>query len=90
MRAIDSTYLTKVHRRVFHLPSLQPNDPGIGVVHVGGCSQRAICADLLEPPEEEGIVGVPGAVDWDIARKTARESGEDTRNARQALCDLEV
>ena len=90
MRAIDSTYLSKVHRRVFRLPSLQPNDPGIGVVHVGGCCPRAICADLLEPPEEEGIVGVPGAVDWDIARKAAREGGEDTCNARQAFRYLEV
>ena len=90
MRAIDSTYLSKVQRRVFRLPSLQPNDPRIGVVHVGGCSQRAICADLLESPEEKGIVGVPGAVDWDIARKTARESEEDIRNARQALCYLKV
>ena len=90
MRAIDSTYLTKVHRRVFHLPSLQPNDPGIGVVHVGGCSQRAICADLLEPPKEEGVVGVSGAVDWDIARKAAREGGQDACDAGQALCYLKV
>ena len=71
-------------------PSLQPDDPRFAVVRVSRGRKRTIRPLALETPEEEGIVGVPGTVDWDIARKAAREGGEDTCNARQAFRYLEV
>ncbi len=54
-----------------HLPSLQPQDPRIRIVHVRCGRKRPIRALPFEAPEEQCIVLVAGAVDVDVARKAA-------------------
>ena len=54
-----------------YVPALEPNDPGVGVVHIRRSCQCAIRALLFKRPEKERVVRVTLAVDRDVARKRA-------------------
>ena len=73
-----------VGRCVSYSPSLQPNNPRIRVLGVG---EGAVLTNLLKSPEEEGIVGMSGAIHWYVACKVARKR---TGNIRELLRDLKV
>ena len=64
------------NERDAYSPSLQPDDPWIGIIH-RGCRQRAVLPNLLPCPEEKRVVGMPRSVHRDISSKVARQGARD-------------
>lgn len=67
-----------------YLPALQPNSPGIRVFS-RICGKRTVL--FFEGPEEESVVWMISAIDWDVASPITPQGESDIR---QWLCHLEI